>query len=234
MAVDAVIFDWGGTLTPWHDLEIREMWRAICAAHLDPDEVEGIAQALMDAEDELWRRAREEHRSATLDELFDLAGVRPTEALLATKFQTWEPHTFLYPDATALLEGLRARGIKVGVLSNTMWSREWHERIFDRDGVLDLLDGAVYSSEIPWTKPHAEAFRSAMEAVGATDPARCVFVGDRPFDDIHGAKSAGMRAVQIWHRTADVLPGSRPDLARPDAVIHRLADLAPHVEAWAG
>ena len=79
------------------------------------------------------------------------------------------------------------RGIKVGVLSNTIWPRAWHEGFFERDGVLDLIDGDVYTSEIPWTKPSPRAFRAAMDAVGATDPARCVYVGDRLFDDIWGA-----------------------------------------------
>ena len=63
------------------------------------------------------------------------------------------------------------RGIRVGVLSNTMWPRSAHERVFLRDQVLDLIDGAVYSSEIPWIKPHPEAFRAAMAAVGVHDPA---------------------------------------------------------------
>ena len=48
----------------------------------------------------------------------------------------------------------------------------YHEEVFRRDGVLDLIDGAVYSSEIPWTKPHPEAFRAAMAAVGVDDPAQ--------------------------------------------------------------
>ena len=85
------------------------------------------------------------------------------------------------------------------MLSNTLWTREFHEEVFRRDGVLDLLDGAVYTSEIAWTKPHPEAFRAAMAAVGVDDPAACVFVGDRPFDDIHGAKEVGMRAVLVPH-----------------------------------
>ena len=33
MAVDAVIFDWGGTLTPWHTIDVAELWAAICAPH---------------------------------------------------------------------------------------------------------------------------------------------------------------------------------------------------------
>ncbi|MGI5168282.1 HAD family hydrolase [Spirillospora sp. CA-253888] len=226
MAIEAVIFDWGGTLTPWHDIELGEIWRGICAAHLDPDEVEAAANALLEAELRLWARGRDEHRSATLDEVFSLAGVEPTEAMLATKFEAWAPHTLIDPAAPPLLEALRARGIKVGVLSNTMWSREWHERIFARDRVLDLLDGAVYSSEIPWTKPHPKAFRAAMDAVGASDPESCVFVGDRPYDDVHGAKSAGLKAVLVPNSTVPTWETT------PDAVIGDLSELLPHVDRW--
>ncbi|CNG38325.1 Pyrimidine 5'-nucleotidase YjjG [Mycobacterium tuberculosis] len=230
MGVQAVIFDWGGTLTPWHDLDLADMWHAICSAHLPPDAVGTAVAALCEAEGELWRRGTEEHRSATLAEAFEIAGVRPTEEMLRTHFETWTPHTHTDPAVPGLFTALRERGIKIGVLSNTIWSRDWHERVFARDDVLDLLDGAVYSSEIPWTKPHAEAFRAAMDAVGATDPASCVFVGDRPYDDIHGAKSAGLRAVQIWHQTTHAF--ERPGLTPPDALIHGLDELLPHVEQW--
>ncbi|GAA4229135.1 hypothetical protein GCM10022254_20910 [Actinomadura meridiana] len=230
MGVQAVIFDWGGTLTPWHDIELADMWRAICTAHLPPDGVEKAAVALADAELRLWRRGDEEQRSATLAELFELAGVEPTEAILASHYETWTPHTHTHPAVPGLFHALRDRGIRIGVLSNTIWSRDLHERIFARDDVLHLLDGAVYSSEIPWTKPHAEAFRAAMDAVGATDPAACVFVGDRPYDDIHGAKGAGLRAVQIRHQTTHAF--ERPGLTPPDALIHDLTELLPHIERW--
>ena len=123
---------------------------------------------------------------------------RPTPCSPPTSTQ-WAPHTFTDPAAAATLRALRTAGLKIGVLSNTLWPRDWHEDVFRRDGVLDLIDGAVYSSEIDWAKPHPEAFRAAMTAVGATDPSRCVFVGDRPWDDIHGAKSVGMRAVLVPH-----------------------------------
>ncbi|MFD0686488.1 HAD family hydrolase [Actinomadura fibrosa] len=230
MGVEAVIFDWGGTLTPWHDLELADMWRAICEAHLPPDDLDKVIAALVEAELELWRRGTEEHRSATFAELFAMAGVEPTDAFLDTHFEVWTPHTHTDPAVPELFAALRERGIKIGVLSNTIWPRDWHERVFVRDDVLHLLDGAVYSCEIPWTKPHAEAFRAAMDAVGATDPASCVFVGDRPYDDIHGAKGAGLRAVQIWHQTTHAF--TRPGLTPPDALIHDLGELLPHVERW--
>ena len=36
-----------------------------------------------------------------------------------------------------------------------------------------------------------------MEAVGVSDPAACVYVGDRLFDDVWGAQNAGLRAIHI-------------------------------------
>jgi len=102
--------------------------------------------------------------------------------------------------------------------------------IFDWGGTLTpwhAIDGAVYSSEIDWTKPHPEAFLAAMAAVGVTDPKRCVFVGDRPWDDIHGAQSVGMRAVLIPHSDVPTFAD-----ATPDAVIESLAELVPLIESW--
>ncbi len=44
-AVEAVIFDWGGTLTPWHTIDIRAVWRAYARASTDGghDAVEELA-----------------------------------------------------------------------------------------------------------------------------------------------------------------------------------------------
>src|SRR5205807_1238163 len=55
-----------------------------------------------------------------------------------------EPHTWTDPEAAPLLAALKDRGLRVGVLSNTLWTRRFHELVFARDGVLPYLDGAVY------------------------------------------------------------------------------------------
>ena len=108
-----------------------------------------------------------------------------------------------------------------------MWPRSAHERVFLRDEVLDLIDAAVYTSEIAWSKPHPEAFRAVMAAVGERDPAACVFVGDRPYDDIHGAHGAGMRAVLIPNSAVPPF-----EQAAPDAVISCLSQLPALLDAW--
>lgn len=227
MTVEAVIFDWGGTLTPWHTVDHDALWREVCALHFAEELAERSAAAIRAAEWELWRVAERDHRSATMDHVFERAGLAPTAAFLASYALAWEPHTLTDPDVPELFRRLRAAGVKIGVLSNTMWPRSMHEQVFIRDGVLELIDGAVYSSEIEWTKPHPEAFRAAMAAVGVTDPAACVFVGDRPYDDVFGAKRAGMRAVLVPNSDVPAWPE-----AEPDAVIGRLADLAPLIDAW--
>ena len=66
-----------------------------------------------------------------------------------------------------------------------------------------------------------------MNAIGVTDPSACVFVGDRPYDDVHGAKSVGMRAVLIPHSDVPAF-----DDVEPDAVISRLSELPGLIESW--
>ncbi len=213
----AVVFDWGGTLTPWHTIDALEGWIATVK---DPE----LARRLHDAELAAWVRSRDEHRSTTLAALFEAAGVASTEHMLADFFAWWEPHTFVHPDAPALLRDLRARGLRIGVLSNTFWPREEHERIFRRDGLDGLIDAAVFTSEIPWTKPHPQAFAEVLAALRCPDPATAVFVGDRPFDDVHGARQAGMRAVLLAN--SDIPEHQRGTVVGvPDAVIHRLSEL---------
>ncbi|MDQ1288541.1 MAG: putative hydrolase of the superfamily [Actinomycetota bacterium] len=234
--VRAVIFDWGGTLTPWHVVDLARQWDAY-AAEYAPDRAAATALAarIVAAEDDAWARIRAGDGSAHLTEVLEAAGVdtdRPGHsAALAAYEEFWEPHTITDPDVVPLFTGLRERGVRVGVLSNTIWSRDYHERIFARDGVLHLVDGSVYTSEIDHGKPHREAFRTAMAAVGVDDPAACVYVGDRVFEDIHGAQRAGMRAILVPH--SDIPPSQRvPVDVRPDGVAARLVDILGHVDRW--
>jgi FMN phosphatase YigB (HAD superfamily) len=71
-----------------------------------------------------------------------------------------------------------------------------------------------------------------MAAVGAEGPSRCVYVGDRPFEDVHGAQRVGMRAVLVPHSD---IPASQqvPVEVTPDGVAHRLLDVLDIVDGWA-
>lgn len=230
--VDAVIFDWGGTLTRWHDVDFHAeslaLAQAVVNADHDPHE---ITARLHRAGNTIWGRSRDHQRSATVQDLFVEAGLDHDPELLSAYYEFWEPHTWTDPEVEPLFEALRADGVRVGVLSNTIWPRAWHEGFFERDGVRHLIDGDVYTSEIPWTKPSPRAFGAAMDAVGASDPARCVYVGDRLFDDVWGARNAGLRAIHIPLSSipADQVGHTEGD---PDAVVHRLSEIHDVVSAW--
>ena len=89
----------------------------------------------------------------------------------------------------------------------------------------------MYSSEIPWAKPHPLAFRAALDAVGVADPARAVFVGDRLFEDVFGAHRAGLHAVLVPH--SDIPPAQIADVqATPDAVVRELVELVGLIDGW--
>jgi putative hydrolase of the HAD superfamily len=231
--VDAVIFDWGGTLTRWHDIDFHAESLALAQAVVNADhDIEVSRQRLHEAGNTIWSRSRDHQRSATVDDLFAEAGLEHDPELLSAYYEFWEPHTATDPEVRPLWEALKADGLKVGVLSNTIWPRAFHERIFERDGVLDLVDGDVYSSEIPWTKPSPKAFTSAMHAVDVDDPARCVYVGDRLYDDIWGAHNAGLRAIHIPLSRIPVEQVGHTE-GEPDAVAHRLSEIRDIVAGWA-
>jgi len=231
----AIIFDWGGTLTPWHCVDLEEQWRVFARqVHAEEAQALSLAGRIMAAEDAAWVRSRTEHSSARLHEILAEAGLADgdlrREAALAAYQEFWEPHTFTDKQVRPLWEGLRKRGVRVGVLSNTIWPREYHRGVFERDGVLDLIDADIYSSELDWTKPHPEAFRAAAAALGV-DPSETVYVGDRPFEDIHGSQLAGMRAIWVPHSQIPVGQQVAVEVD-PDGVAHQLLDILDILDGW--
>ena len=244
--VEAVIFDWGGTLTPWHAVDLGEQWRVyareVHGVPVDSPEVSAedlqaaheLADRILAAEERAWRRGREEHSSASLDEILAAAGADPGHdrhlLALAAYRRFWEPHTHTDPQVRPLWEGLRERGIRIGVLSNTIWSRDYHREVFARDGVLDLLDADLYSSELEHVKPHPEAFRAICREL-EVEPHSAVYVGDRVFEDVHGPQQAGLRAIWIPH--SDIPAVQRVEVtAIPDAHIHELREILDIVDGW--
>lgn len=235
--VEAVIFDWGGTITPWHTVDLEEQWRVFAREyHMDdPALAAGLAARIHAAENEGWKRGRRDgHASARIEDVLAeadvVAGDPRREAGLTAYRAFWEPHTLTDPQVRPLWQGLRDKGVRVGVLSNTIWSRAYHRDILARDGVLDLVDADVYSSETPWVKPAPEIFRAAAAAVGV-DPARCVYVGDRSYEDVHGPQSVGMRAIWVPH--SDIPANQQVSHeATPDAVAHEILDVLDVVTGW--
>src|SRR5665811_1154638 len=90
----AVIFDWGGTLTPWHTFDLEEQWRVFARqVHAEEGQALLLAARILAAEDAAWVRSRTDHSSARLHEIlaeagFDEGDLR-REAALAAYREFW-------------------------------------------------------------------------------------------------------------------------------------------------
>ena len=237
VALQAVVFDWGGTLAEHADVDLADLWR-MAARHLDPAREDELTRRLEAAEAAMWARVTTTQESATLAQLLaeasEAVGLDVAEAVLeeaaAHHLDAWTPHIRHDPDAAPVLEALRERGLRTALLSNTHWPGRFHEHFLERDGLAHLLDARLYSCDLSHLKPHPSVFEATLAAIGVDDPTRAVFVGDRPIDDVSGAKGVGMRAV---HRRNPRLPEAVQRGPVPaDAPIDALPELLDLVDGW--
>src|SRR6478609_5197736 len=76
--VGAVIFDWGGTITPWHTVDIDEQWRVFAREYhpeAEPGLADELATRIWEAESAGWSRGRDEGASARLEDILAEAGI---------------------------------------------------------------------------------------------------------------------------------------------------------------
>ena len=123
----------------------------------------------------------------------------------------WERELTVTPEVLAVLDELRAGPLKLGIVSNTALPEWLLAPEFERQGLAERVDTIVLSSEVGKRKPHPAIFERAVAEIGVA-PERALFVGDRRYQDVLGAKRAGMRTVLArWYRD-DVNPdGGEPD-----------------------
>ncbi len=101
----------------------------------------------------------------------------------------WRP----FEDVPGALERLRARGLKLGIVSN--WDRRL-VGILEGMGLGGMLDTVVSSADVGMHKPDPRIFELACARLDV-EPGRAMHVGDHPYADVLGAKAAGLRAVLI-------------------------------------
>ncbi len=99
----------------------------------------------------------------------------------------------LYPEVLATLALLRARGLRLVVVSN--WDVSL-EATLEALGLLGMLDAVVTSAGVGAAKPAPEVFHAALALLGI--PAgEALHVGDDPGLDVVGALAAGVQPVLL-------------------------------------
>jgi len=217
--VRAVLFDWGDTLMRWawepalldagHDAGLRAIGR---------EPVPAVTARFRDVYlPLLWvpGTLEEIEYPGLVRRLLAEAGIEvddgELERFLEAEHAAWHPARMLASTTHALLDALRDRGLRTGLVSNALDPPELLHRDLDELGVAERLDVAVFSSEIGWRKPHPAIFEHAVEAIGVDAP-DVLFVGDTLATDVAGAAALGMKTCQaLWFRADDDRDAPEPD-----------------------
>ena len=246
MKVKLVLFDWGGTLVSVAS-QPEALYRGACA----------VAEILLGRRDEvvvldLARQATRAERTAAADPslrevelgalLADWAaahGVSLRDGQMARAVEAVGAHWLQaglepFPGVLEAVGELRAAGYRIGLVSNVFIPAGYCRRELARQGLADLLDFAVFSSEVGYRKPSPVIYEAALDAAfpdgRPADLSRILFVGDSPTCDVMAPAALGMRTALVASP-----PGTWPETdlaaARPDLYLDSVAELPGRLRA---
>ena len=231
--LEAVLFDGGDTLVGWawderlleagHEAGLRALGRAPNPELTERFRTEFLP--LLQGREEL----DEVDYPALMRTLLGGLGIEPSaeelDRFLLAEHEAWAPARSVGEGVLELLDALLARGLRLGLVSNSFDPGRLVRRDLAAWGLAERLGAVALSSEVGKRKPHPEPFRRALAALGV-DPARALFVGDSRYHDVKGAGEVGMATAQaLWFR-ADDDPRGRD----PDHLLHAPADVLAIVD----
>jgi len=213
-SLEAVIFDLWGTLVPYPPAEMRMVVDGMAAIVAAPPEAFAGA----------WRaafasRATGSPLEQSLQDICRTLGVdAPPSAIADALAFRLTAHRALFrprPDAAATLEQLRARGLRLGLITDCTGDVPG---LWAASPLAPLVDGAVFSAVEGMQKPDRRMYELACERL-AVRRERCLYVGDGNSDELNGAVAAGMRAVQLRPGDTDAPPWEGTQIAALGAVV---------------
>lgn len=95
--------------------------------------------------------------------------------------------------AVNVLEELKKRGKKIGIISNCFLPDEIYIKIFKEKGMYKYIDGYFFSYSNKCMKPRHEIFKKAMRDLNVK-PEKCIMIGDNYKADIKPANELNMNS----------------------------------------
>lgn len=127
-----------------------------------------------------------------------------TEKRIKTKAACFH---YVHPDVYRLLEHLRAAGLSLAIVSNCSAEEVTALR---QSKIYPYFDQILLSYEVKMQKPDTRIYAQAAKLLGVS-AYECLFVGDGGSNELPGAKTAGMTALQAkWY--TNQLPHKRDNI----------------------
>lgn len=208
--LEAVLFDWSNTLVEftWDDELLLAGHQAGLAAigRLDEAFTERYRPLVLER-----ATARDDYGDLLRELLGELTD-DDVDRFVDAEHAAWRPAHAVLGSAPALLEALRARGLRTAIVANS-----WPEpgRVLRADleafGLAPLIDVFVCSDDVGAAKPEPAIFLRALAELGV-EPSDAMHVGDSLRGDVQGAANLGMTTVQaLWFRADDDTASIEPD-----------------------
>jgi putative hydrolase of the HAD superfamily len=222
---DAVLFDFGGTLVEesGYDLHAGNTWvlsrASVLPSHVTLDAV--VARAQYIAQRVLARRDDtqvETPWSAVARLIYDHFGVQFDDPISDLELGFWRAAVQtrpLLPGVRDTLERLASDGIRMAVISNTMFTAGTLRAELDSHGLAKYFEFILSSAELSIRKPNPLLFELAATRLGVA-PSSIWFVGDRLDADVVGANAAGMTSVMLGTRVPSVPINDKPAISIAD------------------
>jgi len=198
-------FDFGGTLFIDGKFSRFDGLEGLRRAALNPGAVD--TQMLCEQMEDIERRAKgglpenngsrvEIRLQETFRNLLAVSGLRFPFGLTQCElvFDAANSTRRKTPYMSELLAYLARRGIKTGVISNTVLSGEAMKAIVDRWYPGNEMSFVYTSADFLFCKPSPDMFHAAAKTAGVK-PEECLYCGDSLDADVAGALGAGMQAV---------------------------------------
>ena len=181
--IRGVLFDTGNTLTRpvggrWNP---RFDFEDVLLRHVPDAPSDRFAEAFAAGQRFLDDAATTPPRDDYHRAILDAVGVTtPTRELLEELNGPLEvPPVEPYPEVRGVLERLRARGIRMAIVTDNWGNAATVERTDDRLGFDGFFEAFVVSAELGCNKPDPRMYRTASDALGL-EPPDCLFVDDDP------------------------------------------------------
>lgn len=102
---------------------------------------------------------------------------------------------FAYPGAREAMAGLKARGFKLGLVTDTIYPVEWKMSWLEKVGVAEFIDVVSCSTVTGSHKPEPEMYLNALRQANL-EPGESAFVG-HDARELAGARRAGLATVAV-------------------------------------
>jgi putative hydrolase of the HAD superfamily len=215
--IDAVLFDFFGTLVSYSPSRVEQGYHATHALLLQHDialSYDEFLQHWVAVSETLDGWSRQTGREYSMQQVAVefLAEVCPRPYPRELPAVLWQSYVAEWGTAIQYLPGVRelaadlAGRLRVGVVTNTHATSLVQEHLI-RSGIAPYINVLVTSVDHGRPKPHPSIFAAALERLGC-DAASTLFVGDSYVADYQGASGAGLPALLIDSAGTAPIPAS--------------------------